>query len=468
MNEKGIPKIIRADSQDRLVAEVGRLSQVFESRLHIKQASGSPLFHPEELRNYAPPPGHFLAHMITMGAYERYGENRNHDAWPHAELLRKHATFETHAKNYREHRNTSDALALGVIKAARYCPVLQRGEVLMWSDIKKAEPEFVKAAAGEELAGSMAARVKHDICGVCGFISENPRSRCNCIRSNAGRYYPEKRAYAIMFNVDPTFKDYSYVGRPADRIAHYLNYMFHAKAASTDRELRGDELAIAYGFGGNEHLEFVRELSNSDRLMLADESPAKTAATHVLPYVYTDGVDNSVLRKMASQDPGIVMRVMADRGVVLPLVDFYSWIRGVDRRTAEIDTTVKEAAAKMPGIRIMILQRAEEYPQIAEIFEDQCCEFAPADSCRNPGSGDPIATFFDTAKDRFAARYNILLKDAVSNAQSDSQRSLIVDTSAPSEEAFTLGLLYNAYLAKTASVGRIEDPFDIMALASLR
>ena len=40
--------------------------------------------------------------VITMGSFEQYGENRNKDAWGHEELLRKHATFETHAHNYRE------------------------------------------------------------------------------------------------------------------------------------------------------------------------------------------------------------------------------------------------------------------------------------------------------------------------------------------------------------------------------
>jgi hypothetical protein len=136
-----IEKIIPGDSQEELIKQAGQLHQVYESYRHIKSAA-SRIFSRADLEAYAPPPGKFLSHMITMGSSEMYGGNRNHDLWPHEELKKSHDTFVTHARNYREHKNQRPEYAIGQIKAARYDEKLQRGEVLMWTDIDKAASEF--------------------------------------------------------------------------------------------------------------------------------------------------------------------------------------------------------------------------------------------------------------------------------------------------------------------------------------
>ena len=456
-------KIISVASQDRLIAEVGRQSQVFESRRHIKQAA-SPLFDRETLLGLAPPRGWFMSHMITLGSFEKYGENRNKDGWPHEELMRKHATFVTHARNYREHRNQDPSLALGVIKMARYCPVLQRGEVVMWTEIAKAEKEFEKAASGEELSGSMAARVKCDICTACGFRSERPDRRCDCIRLHAGRWFPEKSAYAIMMNVDPTFRDYSYVERPADRIAHYVNYGFH-KAASAPQVIRGDEVAAAYGLGalsGRYHLRAIVAADNAAKSH--DRAPAdKAASIHVLPYSHRADIPAAVSEKMAGEDPGKVMQVLCRNGLVLTPEKVWRWVMG-----RSCDATIKEASAKMAGIRVVLLQRMEEDPDLAGEFEGLCGQFAPADSCCAL-KGDPISAFFDAARDQFAARYEVLAKSAAMSAAMDIPPRQVADTQAlsPSPEALAFGMVYNAYLAKSAQVMELDEE-KLAVVASLR
>lgn len=461
-----IDKVIPANSQDNLVAAVGTMIQVFESSRHIKSAA-SPLYSRSDLEAFAPPKTHFLSHMVTMGSYEQYGENRNKDAWGHEQLLNKHATFETHARNYREHRNSDPRLAIGVIKSARYCPDLQRGELLMWTEIKKAPEEFEKARRGDEQSGSMAARVKEDVCGVCGFVSRKPSQRCDCIRRNAGRYYPEKQAYAVMHNIDPTFRDYSWVRRPADRIAHYLNYLLpeHSKAASEDRVLRGDELAMMYGLYSDAEIDSLHRIHEAGRID-SDNQYKVAFVKNVAPFAITAHLDDVTLTKMAAADPGKVMRELVDRGMVLPLADFNSWITGKSLRTSLIDPVVKEASAKMANIRGIIIRRISAEPDARNAFLSAIQELTPALPGCGCSHGDAIRTFFDKVRDQFSTRYEVLSKNA-STAIMDGFTPEIVDVSAPSPEAIALGALYTAYLSKTACY--LPDQFETHSvLAAMR
>ena len=464
--EDGILKVIPAGGQDELVKAAGLMVQVYESSRHIKSAA-SPLFSRADLENQAPPKGKFLSHMITMGSSELYGPNRNYDDWPHEELLRKHATFVTHARNYREHRNDDPKKAIGTIREERYCPELQRGEVLMWTDIDKAEEEFEKARRGEEQSGSMAARVKSDICTACGFESRKPSERCDCIALTPGRYFPEKKAYATMRNVDPTFKDYSWVRRPADRIAHYLNYMMpdHQKAASAgDRVLRGDELADMYGMTPRGPVEFLSEIAEYDAV---SDDPVKAAfVKHVTPYVFRHHLSEPILAKMASMDTGKVMRELVDRSMVLPLPDFHSWVTGTSLRTSEIDPVVKEASSKMAAIRAIIIKRVRHEPSMAKLMNDSITEFNPALPGCGCSPGDAVTGFFDKVREKFSARFDVLSKSANANIRAGFTPR-IEDTSPLSDEAFALGALYNAYLAKTASYLQ-HEPNALAALSGAR
>jgi hypothetical protein len=120
-----LEKVIPGDSQEELVKQAGQMVQVFESSRHIK-AAASGVFSRKDLEDHAPPKGKFLTHIVTMGSAEQYGSNRNSDLWSDKELRRKHASFVTHGKNYREHANKDPKKALGEIVAEKYDTELQR------------------------------------------------------------------------------------------------------------------------------------------------------------------------------------------------------------------------------------------------------------------------------------------------------------------------------------------------------
>lgn len=442
-----IEKIITGDSQEELIKQAGRLVQVWESGRHIKSAA-SPLFKRAELEALAPPKGHFMTHAITMGSSDLYSANRNADCFPHKELLRKHATFVTHGANYHEHRNQKPEYACGQIKAAKYDEKLQRGEVVFWSEIEKAAKQFERARAGEEQHGSMACTVHSDVCDCCGFVSKVASDRCSHIRNTPGVYLPEFRKYAYMINVDPTFKDYSWVERPADRIAHTLTYMTPLqKAASQHRELRGDELAAIYAQGASPWLVALEKIAEFDQTR--HDNPAKqAAAVNILPRAFSGEFDPELLEKMSQHAyPARVMRSMIKRSMVMPLASFNSWVRGVSLAQSLADPTVKEASEKLAGIRAIIIQRVSSEPEAAMPFGEAVQQFEPSDCCCE----DVVDLFMDKARDQFSLRYEALAKRACANTL-----TLSSPTQLPaSAEAFSLGALYNAYLCKVASL--VED-----------
>lgn len=451
-----IEKIIPGDSQEALIKSAGRLIQVWEDRQHVKSAA-SPLYSQAELRELAPPKGNFLTHAITMGSSDLYGPNRNSDSWPHEELLRKHATFVTHGANYHEHRNTDKALACGVIKSAKYDPELQRGEIVFWTDIKKAAAQFEKARAGEEQHGSMAASVKSDLCNCCGFESKTASQRCSHIRDTPGAYVPSFQKYALMINVDPTFKDYSWVKRPADRIAHTLNYL--CKAASVDgaaaeRDLRGDELAEIYQHHQSSWLPWLNKIAEFDKLH--HEHPAKQAAAqNILPKAWSGQLDSQLLEHMSNHPyPGRVMRSLLKRAMVLPLASFDAWISGRSLETSKQDPVVREASEKMAGIRAIIIHQLSTSPDTSGAFSEAANQFEPmTDACE-----DVVDQFMDKAREQFSTRYEALAKRASVNPAALQPAPSGLPASV---EAYALAALYNAYLCKTASY--LEDDWMLHA-----
>ncbi len=451
-------KIISGDSQEGLIKVAGQMIQVFESSRHIKQAA-SRIYSRSDLEAYAPPPGKFLSHMITMGASDRYGANRNHDCFPHEQLMSHHGTFEKFAHNYREHRNQDVKYAIGQVKSARYDTKNQWGEILMWTDIDKAASEFEKARRGEEQSGSMACSIKHDLCDCCGFISKFAHDRCDHIKRSPGRFLKEFRKYAYMINIEPTFKDYSFVGRPADRIAHYLNYLLPMdKAASEHRDLRGDELASVYGLYDLSWIPVLEKIASFDK---PQDDPARKAAGEFLFCHAFDGqFDGTLINKMASHAyPQRVMKSIMKRSMVMPLATFHAYVTGGSIETSLASDIVKEAGMGMPGVRIVILGRgpdggAGSFAEAIEQFEPSSCE-----------CDDVIDNFLEKAKDQFSLRYEALVKRSHYNPRKIAAAPMVKPIS---DEAFSLAALYNAYLVKTAQQLDPEDWVSFGQLAAIR
>src|SRR5262245_36404810 len=119
--------------------------------------------------------GEVPMHVISHGATEAYGPNRNGDGFKEAACKKYCHTFEKYAQHYRNHKNRPHEghPHYGVIKKAVYNEAMRRVELLTGLFATKkaldgrvnahiADRELEKLASGDDLATSMACRVPYD------------------------------------------------------------------------------------------------------------------------------------------------------------------------------------------------------------------------------------------------------------------------------------------------------------------
>ena len=163
-------KIIVPSNHDELVLRSGRLSTFFESDSQLIKNAASSAFSEAMIRNHAPDDDHFGVHLIAMGAGEFYSFNKNGDWWTKEGLIKYHPTFVSHGNLFREHLNQDPKKRIGVVKASAYNLEMERVELVVWGDKRKAEKEYARAKTGKELAFSMSARVPYDKCLPAGSL----------------------------------------------------------------------------------------------------------------------------------------------------------------------------------------------------------------------------------------------------------------------------------------------------------
>ena len=186
-------------------------------------------------KSIVPVPGHSIVYMLAMGAWERYGENRNGDSFPEfpykehenppwiapGDVLTQHyKTFETHARNYRHHVNKDPKKAVGKVMKAFWNPLMHRVELLVDLDDAKAPDLAKRIAAGEFPPVSMGTRVKYDVCSICGNRAPTLAQYCKHLKFQMRDVIDGMKVSAL--NPSPKFFDISWVYRPADQTAFMM------------------------------------------------------------------------------------------------------------------------------------------------------------------------------------------------------------------------------------------------------
>ena len=288
--------------------------------------SASDMFMKSAIDQFRPPPGMWLQHLIAMGAHDSYGWNRNADSFTREELKKSHHTFVKDAHLYREHRNTCPTtLGIGQVKASAYNPKMDWVELLVWGDRAKAAKEYEDAKAGKELSYSMSCKIAGDVCSCCNHFSRRTTEYCKHAANHLNQYLEEFQKYAFVFNPNPRFFDISIVGRPADRIAHYLTYRFGddmAKAAAADgMTIGGAEWSRFYGQVDDDSLAIWVERMHKDAAVMMESRPL----TGILGFTTDAQLSNRQLAKIASVTPATVLRTMAKRAGIVPFESFVAW-----------------------------------------------------------------------------------------------------------------------------------------------
>lgn len=263
-------------------------------------------------------------------------------------------------------------------------------------------------------------RVPYDVCSCCGNQATSPRDYCEHLKSGSMlQYQPEFKKYAFAVNDKPTFFDISVVGKPADRIAHYLEYAFpneedHQKAASVGAIITGTQWAEFEGViipddstnwpsDRREVLTKLAEaqayLSNKQLIKEAGKTPKAMYAREVVPLAYQEDLSDDEVKAFRNLEPGTFFHEMAKRASVLPFHSFVSYIDGRPVDEVKKDPIVKQALTiHLPGVFDGLL--GGSMPDIGNIFDghgDGACNY-------DSSNDDVVQDFMDKVEKKFSCK----------------------------------------------------------------
>lgn len=417
-------KIIYTGDNDALVTACNGVLAVFFDGGHVKSAASS-AFSDKLIRANIPDDDHFGIHLIAMGCGEDYGFNKNGDWWTRDGLVHESGNYGTHTfvKNgayYLEHNNRGPEVARGKIKAAAYNYPMQRSELIVWGSKRKAEDDYQMAKSGKTLTFSMSARVPDDECSCCGQRAKKSRDYCRHLKLSMTQWLPQFSKFAYAINHKPNFFDISRVKNPADRIAHWLEYIMPetemAKAASANgsdflfsdiqAKLAGVNLPEESRLGCSTaarqaileklaaHERYHHHVMERPDQVAKDQKFwfAKQAAPYAFnPFAVTDQ-EISIMRKL---DPDVLFGHLVKRSAVLPFLTFYSYVNGVTVKQASEDPIFLHAQENyLPGMFTHALSMPAD-SSIEDLFT-----VAPSAKIAACVTEDPIDKVMDEVADK--------------------------------------------------------------------
>lgn len=214
--------------------------ELITSNSLIKQASLSSEMQ-EAIADIKPNSDKSYILINAMGCNEKWGSNKNADAFPEKALRDYHKTFEKNAYIYKHHQNKDPNKAQGRVKFSHYNRDMGRVELLLEVD-KTAGANLVKRIENnEKIAFSMGCKVPYDVCTICLNKAAKSDEYCDHIKKEKNKVYPDGRKVA-MLNLHPNFFDISEVTVPADRTAYIMQKVAESEQSELSAKLGEDWL----------------------------------------------------------------------------------------------------------------------------------------------------------------------------------------------------------------------------------
>jgi hypothetical protein len=285
-------------------------------------------------------------HILALGAYEKWGHNRNGDSFLEKVCRDCHGTFVKYAKWYNHHKNKPPGNThYGVIGHSAYNDEMARVELL--GGLYKTAEAAARArgavdkealdmlARGDDVPVSMSCRVPHDECSACHNRARTRDEYCKAATCPAGGCANNLAKVVKMgsdahhlgvFNPDPVWFDLSRVWRGADRTAYGARADYLTKAAAENGfEVPGALWAETLGVSAP-----LEALVHGDRatalvklahgLDVIERLPAR----RVDGMAFLDGVCAPATLDVApgTKEANEYLSALADCGAVLALRDF--------------------------------------------------------------------------------------------------------------------------------------------------
>jgi hypothetical protein len=288
-----------------------------DSNWMTKTASQSDLA--KAISEVKPIAGKTIIHVIALGDEERYGANRNGDAFSRKDNVTAHKTFKDIGTVFKHHKHNDPSLSVGDVLATSHNDLMDRIELLLALDNKKCEKEVNALNSGKDVPLSMGSSQEYDICSVCGHKAPEAKDHCEHVKNNLGEVLKDG-SVVYMKNPNPKYFDISLVWKPADRIAYTLK-----KVASASRVIGGHELAKEAGLVYPSFTKVATKQAIAEIIKQVPLSVRKAATPNC--------VHEDTIKKLASACKAYgtnqVLANLTKRGFMLCPKDFASVI-GVD------------------------------------------------------------------------------------------------------------------------------------------
>lgn len=306
-----------------------------------------------------PDADHVGIHVTALGAFERYGANRNGDSFTKQACIRYHDTFVKHGALFRHHRNKDRSKNLGSIKASAWNGVMDRIELFVHANKERARDELQRLEKEGEIPFSMACKVAFDRCNRCNTIRKNGQdpNQCDHVKYELGKM-ADDGTITCTHNDEPQFFDISFVGRPADRIAWQLKVaageaVDSVKLAEAEGLWVPDYMAVesASGMAKMAHLKRLVAMQETYAGWFTKQASLQTPGDR---YFYelrkAAGVqlDDATLSSLREFEPQTALHAMAKAGVVLDVPSFFKYAMGDSYD--EIASLISEVTSLVPTV----------------------------------------------------------------------------------------------------------------------
>jgi len=375
--------MIKLTYSSDISSTVGVGGEIVKSASELGKQAAT-IFH-MEYEEMKPPKGMTGIHLVALGDSEAYPMNRNGDLFPKEACVKYHPTFVKHGCVYQHHRNKDPKTqGIGQIKASAYNPDMHRIELYIWADNEKAREHLERLEKTGEVPFSMACRVPHDRCSVCGAIRERPGDdkECDHIKFELGKL-AEDGTQIGTYNDEPTWFDISFVGRPADRIAWNLKVassmpeeiklVSSVKQAEVEGYVLPDDLAIESDISKRK-LSVMKKLADcygKCASWLAGETKPEGHDRYVFELRKLAGarLDDGTLSMMRELDPNEAFSALGDAGVLMDVGSFLKYAFGpeygiVEKYIPHVENAVPD-----------VIKEAVDTSSCAEICN--CSKFDP-------------------------------------------------------------------------------------------
>jgi len=233
-------------------------------------------------------------HLIALGSSEKYGANKNADAFDEDTLIKRHHTFVKNASVYRDHKNKDINKSYGKVAASDFNADMGRVELLVTLNGGKEAAEkngglivpdddIQSIENGKDIPFSMGCRVARDFCSSCGNGAKTAKDYCEaheCIDKKGIQRFGCKHGLGktaedgfvqYVDNPDCTFIDISRVSSPADRTAYGAIAKYASEVGAV---LGGAQLALAREHFVDQEERFIKQA----HLQIYSDALAKLAS----------------------------------------------------------------------------------------------------------------------------------------------------------------------------------------------